>query len=56
MEHLTWKIDTNITCPHCGHEECERIFLNAETSICNKCDKEFNIQLFVSKLEVRSTK
>lgn len=56
MEQLTEKMDLNAKCPHCGEEDYYTFHLGADTLICNKCDKEFNIELWVSNIKVKSSK
>jgi DNA-directed RNA polymerase subunit RPC12/RpoP len=56
MEQLTWKIDLNAKCPHCGEEDTHTFYLNADTLICDKCNKEFNIELWAKDIEVRCSK
>jgi|JI10StandDraft_1071094.scaffolds.fasta_scaffold358912_3 transcription elongation factor Elf1 len=56
MEKLTWKIDLNVKCPHCEKENSHTFYLNADTLICDECDKEFNIEIYATNIEVRSTK
>jgi len=56
MEELTWKIDLNAKCPHCEKENSYIFYLNAEYLLCQKCNREFNIQLWVKDIEVRCNK
>ncbi len=56
MEELTWKFDTEATCPHCGHWSYYVFYLNADSLICNECDKTFNITIWAKSVEVRSSK
>jgi uncharacterized protein (DUF983 family) len=56
MEQLYWKIDLPATCPHCGEASDYVFYLNADSLICNKCEKEFNIELWARDVEVRASK
>ena len=56
MRQLYWKEDLNATCPHCGDVADHTFYLNSDTLICDKCDKEFDIVLYVDNIKVVSTK
>jgi len=54
MEKLTRKLDEQVKCPYCG-EISESVFnINETTFICDHCEKEFKIEIWVSKIEIRS--
>lgn len=56
MRHLYWKEDLEAQCPYCDDVADHTFYLNSETLICHRCDKEFDIALYVGAIEVRSTK
>jgi len=55
MRKLYWKEDLPATCPYCGDTSGHVFYLNATSLLCNnpKCEKEFQIELFVENVEVR---
>lgn len=54
MFELNWKFEAEATCPHCGYSDDYTVYLNVSTIICNKCEKEFDVSLYVSDLELRA--
>lgn len=56
MEHLSFKISLVATCPHCNDKDCHTFYLNAESLICDKCDKEFQIEIWASNLQIKTSK
>jgi ribosomal protein L37AE/L43A len=55
MEQLTWKMYLEAKCPYCNESDYHTFYLNADTLTCNKCDKEFSIEIYAKDIEVRST-
>ena len=49
-------MDENITCPYCEKTSCYIFYLNANTIICNECDKEFEIDIFVASIAIKGSK
>jgi uncharacterized protein (DUF983 family) len=50
-QQLWWKDDIPATCPHCGNREEYTAYLNADSLICNVCDKEFDVALYATNVE-----
>jgi len=51
---LYWKEDLPATCPHCGKVDDYVFYLNTTSLVCGFCGEEFDIELLVSDIKVRS--
>jgi len=56
MAKLYWKMDLDVICPYCGLNDLYVFYINAESLICNHCEKEFNIEIWAKSIEVKTSK
>jgi ribosomal protein L37AE/L43A len=51
---LHWKEDLPATCPHCGHTSEYCVYLNVWSIYCHGCDKEFDVGIYTSNVELKA--
>ena len=54
--NLQWKDSYNVTCPFCGYVDTVVMYLNTDEISCGKCDKEFDVEIRVTNIEIVSNK
>ena len=56
MEKLSFKMDVDLTCPHCGYEWDTRAYLNMDEYDCPECDKHVNVTFYCNNFKAVCTK
>ena len=53
---LNWKEEMTLKCPYCGHIMETTAYLNIEDSSCDKCNKNFEVELHVESFTQKCIK